>query len=445
VRGGVFEQISRRLQEILRRLTGKGKLTAADVDQAVRQVRLALLEADVHYRVVKEFCARLRERAVGAEVMESLTPGQQVVKLVHEELRDLLGQRSSELQLEGDPAVLLVVGLYGAGKTTTAAKLGRWLASKGRRPLLVAADLHRPAAPEQLMRMAEQAQVPCFYQPGIADPVALVRKAASTAREQGRDVLVVDTAGRFQVEEELMRELTRLADETEPSERLLVLDVMTGQEAVAVAQGFHQQLGLTGLILTKLDGDARGGAALSVRAVTGCPIKFVGTGERVDALEVFHPDRMASRILGMGDVLTLIERATRAVDETKAREWEKKLRRDTFDLEDFLEQLKRVREMGPLDELVSMLPGWGRRAVAGLQVDERELVKVEAIINSMTREERRDPDIIDGSRRRRIAAGSGTRVSDVNRVLRQFREFKRLFRQLEEGGKRLQRRFFPLV
>ena len=429
----MFEGLSQRLQEAFQKLKRKGKLTEADVKAALREVRLALLEADVNYRVVKDFLGRVQERAVGEEVMKSLTPAQQVVKIVREELVALMdGER--DLRLKGDPSVVLLVGLQGSGKTTTAAKLGLRLKGEGYRPFLVPADPYRPAAGEQLRRLAERADLPCFTPQdgqGAVERVLLAREEASRG---GYGPLIVDTAGRLHIDDALMEELAQLKAAVTPSEVLLVADAMTGQDAVNVAKGFEERLGITGVILTKLDGDARGGAALSIKAVTGKPIKFVGVGEGLHALEPFYADRMASRILGMGDVLTLIERAEAALEKERARELEEKFRREEFDLEDFREQLRQLRRMGPLDELLKMLPGVpGLKGLGGLKMDERQIVRMEAIINSMTPEERRRPQIINGSRRRRIAKGSGTTVQEVNRLLKQFQMTRKMLKQMKRA------------
>ncbi len=437
----MFEYLASRLEAVIRRLRGRGKLTEADVDTALREVRLALLEADVNYRVVKDFVARLRERAVGDEVLHSLTPGQQVVKIVHEELSRLLGEAPARLAMApAPPTVVMLVGLQGSGKTTTAGKLAWWLKGQGRQPLLVALDVRRPAAMEQLSVVARQAGAAAYVRPEGRDPVALARDGVAEARAGGRDVVVLDTAGRLHVDDELMAELVRVKQAVRPHEVLLVLDAMTGQDAVALAEGFAGRVGIDGVILTKLDGDARGGAALSVRAVTGVPIKFAGVGERLEALEPFHPDRMASRILGMGDVLSLIEKAQAAADAEQIRAMEERLRTARFTLEDFLDQLRQVRKLGPLEQVLGMLPGGGPlKQVQGMALDPKALDRVEAIINSMTPQERRNPDLIDGSRRRRIARGSGTQVQDVNRLLRQYQELRQLLKRLsalEAGGRR---------
>lgn len=432
----MFSSLSEKLQATFQRLRGRGKLTERDVDEALREVRIALLEADVNFKVARDFMKRVRERAVGQEVLKSLSPAQQVIKIVNEELTALMGGQRADLQL-GDrrPAVILLMGLQGSGKTTTAAKLARRLSQKGMRPLMAAADVYRPAAIKQLQVLGEQINVPVFTLGADASPVDIAKGAVAAAERQDRNVVIVDTAGRLQIDEDLMEELERIRETVNPAEALLVVDAMTGQEAVRVAEAFHQRIGVTGVILTKLDGDARGGAALSVRAVTGCPVKFVGMGEKVDALEPFHPERMASRILGMGDVLTLIEKAQAAMDQEQAVQMAEKLRQAEFDLDDFLQQLQQMRNLGPLDQVLSMIPGFSAaKQLQGLQVDERELKRIEAIIQSMTPRERRAPHIIDGSRRRRIAAGSGTRVQDVNRLLKQFDQTRALMRQMMRTG-----------
>lgn len=431
----VFESLSGKLQETLKRLRGKGKLTEKDVDAALREVRLALLEADVNFRVVKDFIAQIRERCLGREVLESLTPGQQVVKIVSEELTRLMGQSVAKLnQASSPPTVVMMVGLQGSGKTTSAAKLANLLKKKQHTPLLAAADIYRPAAIKQLQVLGEQLAVPVF-QLGQQDPVTVARAALEQAKKNRNDYLIIDTAGRLHIDEEMMGELQRIEQAVSPQEILLVVDAMTGQDAVNVAKSFNEKLGLTGMVLTKLDGDTRGGAALSVRAVTGCPVKFAGLGEKTDAFEPFHPDRMASRILGMGDVLSLIEKAQATFDADKAREMERKLRSQQFTLDDFLDQLQQVKNMGPLNHLLEMMPGMGQmgKKLKGLSVDDRELVKVEAIIKSMTRKERQNPEILNSSRRKRIAAGSGTRVQDVNNLLKQFDMMQKMMKQFGKG------------
>ncbi|KYH32071.1 signal recognition particle protein [Neomoorella mulderi] len=444
----VFASLADKLQETFKKLRGKGKLTEADVSAAMREIRLALLEADVNFKVVKDFISRVKERAVGQEVMQSLTPGQQVVKIVHEELTALMGGSESKINWASQPpTVIMLVGLQGAGKTTTAAKLARLVQNQGRRPLLVAADVYRPAAIKQLQVLGEQLKVPVFSMGEGSNPVDIARAAVEHARKVGSNPVILDTAGRLHINEAMMAELAAIKEAVKPQEILLVVDAMTGQDAVQVASTFHQQLGLTGVILTKLDGDTRGGAALSVRAVTGCPIKFTGMGEKTEALETFHPDRLASRILGMGDVLSLIEKAQANLDVERAKELQRKIRQQEFTLEDFLEQMKQMKKMGPLDEIISMLPGAGKmKQLKDLQIDPKEMIHTEAIIQSMTPEERRNPAIINGSRKKRIAAGSGTRVQDVNRLLRQFDEAKKLMHLFTEGGskKKMKGRFpFP--
>nr|WP_041303898.1 signal recognition particle protein [Kyrpidia tusciae] len=437
----MFEGLAGRLQEAFARLKSKGKLSEADVDEAMKEVRRALLAADVNFTVVRDFVARVRERAVGQEVMKSLTPAQQVIKIVHDELTALLGGKPSTLNLSGRPAVVMLVGLQGAGKTTTAGKLAQWVRKQGRRPLLVAADVYRPAAVRQLQTLGEALKVPVFSVDGDADPVEISKSSLERASQEGCDVVLVDTAGRLHVDDALMEELERMKAAVVPGEILLVVDAMTGQSAVEVAEAFHGRLGLTGAIFTKLDGDTKGGAALSILSVAGCPIKFAGVGEKLDALEPFYPDRMASRILGMGDVLTLIEKAQQTVDAEKAKQLERQLRAGEFSLEDFLDQLRQVRKLGPLDQLLGMLPGMNKiKGLGNLQVDERQLGRVEAIILSMTPEERRRPELIDASRRRRIASGSGTRVEDVGRLLKQFKEMRKMMKQFSGMGKKMARR-----
>jgi signal recognition particle subunit SRP54 len=432
----VFDQLSDRLRDALARLSGRGRVSEADVDAAMREVRLALLEADVNFRVVKEFVARVRTRAVGADVLESLNAGQQVIKIVHEELTAILGAGDRALHLAGAPAVVLLVGLQGSGKTTTAAKLAVQLTKQGRRSMLVAADPYRPAASQQLETLGRAINVP--VQPAAASTTVLdsVRAGIVATHRAGRDTAIVDTAGRLNVDARLMAEIAELAAAVKPAETLLVVDAMVGQESVAVAEAFHAAVPLTGLILTKIDGDARGGAALSISAVTGLPVKFLGTGEKTDALEPFHPDRLAGRILGMGDVLTLIERAQEHVDEKQAQQLADKLRRNTFTLDDFLGQMQQLKRMGPLGGLLEMMPGFGGMAKdAQAAVDSGQLARVEAIIQSMTRAERVDPSILNASRRRRIARGSGTSLQDVNRLVKQFGEMQKLIKQLG-GGRR---------
>ena len=429
----MFESLTERLQGVFKQLARKGKLTEKDVDAALREVRLALLEADVNYQVVKDFVGRVRERALGVEVMKSLTPAQQVVKIVHEELTTMLGQ-SGRIDLSGpSPHIIMLVGLQGSGKTTTAAKLALHLRQEGQRPLLVATDTRRPAAIDQLEVLGRDVEIPVYGEKG-GSPVAICAQALERARKGAYSVAILDTQGRLHIDQELMSELVEMKDRVSPDEVLLVADAMTGQDAVRLAQEFHQQVGLTGLILTKIDGDARGGAALSIRAVSGVPIKFLGTGEKPSALEVFHPDRLASRILGMGDILTLIERAEASIEEEEARRVEEKLRTATFDLEDFRQQLQQVKRMGPLSQLMEMIPGFASLSrQLPQEVTDQQMKKIEAIINSMTPEERRNPRIIGGSRKRRIAKGSGTTVQEVNQLLGQFRQMQKLMKQLTFG------------
>mgnify|MGYP001402978631 CR=1 FL=1 len=437
-----LEGLSERLQQTMQKIRGKGKVTEADVKAMMREVRLALLYADVNIKVVKDFINRVSERAVGQEVMKSLTPGQQVIKIVKEELTELMGGEQSKIAVSPKPpTVVMMVGLQGAGKTTTAGKLANLLRKKhNRKPLLVAADIYRPAAINQLQTLGKQLNLPVFSLGDKISPVEIARQAVEKAKEEHHDYVLIDTAGRLHIDEELMDELKAIKETVNPDEILLVVDAMTGQDAVNVATSFNEQLGITGVILTKLDGDTRGGAALSIRAVTEKPIKFVGMGEKMDALEPFHPERMASRILGMGDVLTLIEKAEQTVNVEKARELEQKMRTASFTLEDFLEQLRQVRKMGPLDELLGLLPGANKiKGLQNLQIDEKQIAHVEAIILSMTPEERENPDIINSSRKKRIARGSGRPVQEVNRLLKQFNEMKKMMKQvmnMQKKGRR---------
>ncbi len=443
----MFDRLTDRLAAVFRRLRGHGTLTEENITEALREVRLALLEADVHFKVVKEFLERVRDRAVGQAVLRSLTPGQHVVRVVHEELTALMGGGPARLSLTGSPPVgVLLAGLQGSGKTTTAAKLARLLLREGRRPLLVAADLKRPAACAQLQTVGAAVGAPVHADPRAESALSAVRAAAARAAAEGQDVLLVDTAGRLHIDEPLMAELATLKAALQPAEVLLVADAMTGQDAVNSAAAFHRAVGLTGVILTKLDGDARGGAALSIRAVTGAPIKFVGVGERPEALEPFYPDRIASRILGMGDILSLVERAEAAAAKEEAAALAAKVRRESFTLEDFRTQLKQVQALGPLSEVLEMLPGLGQVGrQAGGEGEERTLRRMEAILNSMTRREREDPALLNGGRRRRIAAGSGTSVAEVNRLLRQFAQTQKVMRQLIKQGGRLKGRPLPLA
>ncbi len=437
----MFESLSDKLQSVFEKLASQGKLSESDVNAALREVRLALLEADVNYKVVKEFVGRVKERAVGVEVMQSLTPAQQVVKIVNEELIELLG-KPAPLNLSGPPpAVIMLVGLQGAGKTTTAAKLALRLRKNGQRPLLVAADIYRPAAITQLEVLGKQIDIP-VYQEGTDVPAATIaRNAVRYAKEKAHTVVILDTAGRLQIDEEMMRELEQVRLVTKPADVLLVVDAMTGQEAVRVAEGFNERTPLTGLIMTKVDGDARGGAALSIRQVTGVPIKFLSVSEKLDGLEPFQPDRLASRILGMGDILTLIERAQEHITEADAAAMEERLASGQFDFEDFLDQLHQIKRLGSVGDILKMIPGMGQLAK---QVDPQEatqnLKKVEAIINSMTIQERRRPDILNASRRRRIAAGSGVTVQDVNELVKQFRDMQKMMKQMGLLGKKSKRK-----
>jgi len=433
----MFDALSDRLRATLANLTGKGRVSEADVDAAMREVRLALLEADVNYKVVKDFVARVRERAIGADILESLTAGQQVVKIVNEELTALLSAGDRTFHLQGNPAVVLLAGLQGSGKTTSAAKLARHVIKLGRRPLLVAADPYRPAAADQLETLGRSLDVPVHRAPAGTPVVDIVRGGIDAAHRQVRDVVILDTAGRLTVDAALMAEIADVAAATRPVETLLVVDAMTGQEAVTVAEAFAAAIPLTGLVLTKIDGDARGGAALSISAVTGLPVKFLGTGEKTDALEPFHPDRLAGRILGMGDVLTLVERAQEAFDEKQAAEMQEKLAKASFTLEDMLEQMQQIRKMGPLGQVISMVPGMGGLAKeAQAAVDRGELARTEAIIRAMTPRERRDPAVLNASRRRRIAAGSGTSLPEVNRLVKQFDEMRKLMKQFSGAQRR---------
>jgi signal recognition particle subunit SRP54 len=427
----MFDSISERFEGIFTRLRGKGRLTEADVDAALREVRLALLEADVNVSVVRSFLERVRERAVGEEVHKSLTPGQQVIKIVHDELVTTLGKANAPLKQASPPLTILMVGLQGSGKTTTAGKLALHLKKNGRRPMLVAADLQRPAAVEQLQTLGERVGVPVFTD-RTTKPPRLVKAAMKEASRLSLDTVIIDTAGRLQIDRELMKELVDVADAASPHEILLVVDAMTGQEAVNVAQGFQDQVALTGIILTKLDGDARGGAAISVREVTGVPIKFVGVGETLEGLEAFHPDRMASRILGMGDVLSLIEKAEETFDQAEAEKAAVKMQKGQFTLEDFLEQFQALKRMGPLKDVLAMLPGSGS-LLKQVNIEDRDLARVEAIIRSMTADERRNPKVIGGSRKRRIATGSGTTPTDVNRLLSQFVDAQKMMKMMAGG------------
>ncbi len=429
----MFDTLSDKLQATLGDLRGHGRLSEEDLSKAMREIRLALLEADVNFQVVKDFVARVRDRAAGVEVTKSLTPGQEVVRIVHEELTAIMGQGGSKLAFAGrPPTVILLAGLQGSGKTTAAAKLALLLRREGKAPALVAADLQRPAAIDQLDQLAKQIQVPVHLDRGAKDPVAVVKEGIEQAKAQGRDVVILDTAGRLHVDEEMMDQLARVRGAAKPHNVLLVLDSMTGQDAVNVAEAFSQRIDFDGIVLTKLDGDARGGAALSVKAVTGKPIKLASTGEKLDQLEYFHPDRMASRILGMGDVLTLIERAEAAAEKDEQAEMEKRLRQGRFTFDDFLQAYKMMRRMGPMKNVISLIPGLGKQ-LQGVDVDDRQLGRVEAIVLSMTPEERAHPEMIKGSRRARIAAGSGTTVQEVNQLLSGRKQMEKMMKQFGKG------------
>ena len=434
-----FEGLSSKLQSTFKKLTGKGKLSEKDVKDAMREVRLALLEADVYFKVVRDLVRKIGDRAVGQEIMKSLTPGQQVIKIVNEELTELMGGTYSRITTaDKPPTIIMMVGLQGAGKTTTAGKLGGHFKKEGKKPLLVACDIYRPAAIKQLQVVGDQLSIPVFDM-GKEDPVRIAIQAVDHARNEGYDTVIIDTAGRLHINEELMNELTNIKGAVSPHEILLVVDAMTGQDAVNVAENFNESLGIDGVVLTKLDGDTRGGAALSVKAVTGKPIKFAGMGEKLTDLELFHPDRMASRILGMGDVLSLIEKAQANIDAEKALEFERKLRTQQFTFDDFLEQLQQLKNMGPLSDIVGMIPGMNPGKLGGLNLDDRQLVRTEAIIQSMTKEERFNPSIINASRRKRIARGSGTSIQDVNRLLKSFNEFRKMMKKMSGMEKSIKR------
>jgi len=438
----MFENLSDKLDVIFRKLKGKGRLDEENIQAALKEIRIALLEADVNFRVVRDFIEEVKQRAVGQEVLESITPGQQVVKIVHERLIELMGKTSSQLRFGGRiPAPIMLVGLQGCGKTTTAVKLARLVAAGGKRVYLVSADVYRPAAMEQLKVLGEKIGAGIFEAAGLTDPVEICRLAVEEARRNGYEVIIVDTAGRLAIDFPMMEELKKIKSLINPTEILFVADAMTGQDAVNVAGRFDELLGIDGVIMTKMDGDARGGAALSLQAVIGKPIKFVGAGEKIDALEVFHPARMASRILGMGDVLTLVEKAREAVDEKQQRELEKKLRKNEFTLDDLRQQMNQISKMGPLQDILGMIPGMNKmKALKDLKPDERELVRTGAIIDSMTPLERRNYLIIDGSRRKRIARGSGTTVQDVNTLLKNYVEMRKLMKRFTKGGMKSLRR-----
>lgn len=433
----LFEGLSGKLQEAMKKLRGKGRVTEKDVKEMMREIKLALLEADVNFKVVKDFIGKVSERAVGQEVLESLTPGQQVIKIVHEELINLMGSANSKVTFSSKPpTIYMMVGLQGSGKTTTSGKLANLLRKQGKKPLLVACDVYRPAAIKQLQVVGSQLGIEVFSMGDKTNPVDIAKAAVEYAKSRQYDLVIIDTAGRLHINEELMEELQNTKEAVRPQEILLVVDSMTGQDAVNVAESFNEKLGVDGIILTKLDGDTRGGAALSVKAVTGKPIKFIGMGEKLNDIEPFFPDRMASRILGMGDVLSLIEKAQEAFDEKKALELEKKMRTQQFTLEDFLEQMQQIKKMGPLNQLLAMIPGFNANVMKDIELDEKKMARVEAIIKSMTKEERNNPSIINGSRRKRIAAGSGTTVQEVNKLLKEFEEMKKMMKMMTEMGKR---------
>ncbi|WP_314586086.1 signal recognition particle protein [Paenibacillus terrigena] len=436
-----FEGLTNRLSSVFSKLRGKGKVSEEDVNEAMREVRLALLEADVNFKVVKDFIAKVKERALGQEVEKSFTPGMVIIDIVNKELTDLMGGTNAKLAKSNKPpTVIMMAGLQGAGKTTTSGKLAKLLQKQNHKPLLVAADIYRPAAIKQLQVLGEQIKVPVFSLGDQTSPVEIARQALQHAKDNGNDYLIIDTAGRLHIDEQLMEELKQIHATVKPDEVLLVVDAMTGQDAVNVADSFNKQLELTGVVLTKLDGDTRGGAAISVKAVTGCPIKFAALGEKIDALEPFHPERMASRILGMGDMLSLIEKAQSNIDAEKAKEMERKMRDASFTFDDFLEQMQQVKKMGPLDQILDMIPGMGKvKQMKDIKVDEKQMGRIEAIVHSMTARERNEPDLINHSRRKRIAAGSGSTLTDVNRLIKQFDDMRRMMKQFSDmmggGGK----------
>ena len=449
----MFESLSDKLQRVFKNLRGEGKLTPENMEVALKEIRIALLEADVHFRVVKQLIEAVKVKAMGQEVMQALSPGQQVIKIVHEELVKILGQHQAKLRFANEsPTVILMVGLQGSGKTTSTAKLAKWLVKQGRTPLLVSVDIYRPAAREQLAVLARETKIPIWIgEPGENRPSELVKGAKIEASQAGRDTILVDTAGRLHIDEELMVELDALKAQLNPTEILFVADAMTGQDAVKSAEQFHQRLGITGVILTKMDGDARGGAALSIRTVTGQPLKFIGLGEKPDAFEPFHPDRAAQRILGMGDVMSLIEKVSEAVDQKQAEKMQQKLLDDEFTLEDFRDQLKQIRKLGPLENLLKMMPGMANmpKEMKNAKVDEGELTRIVAIIDSMTQGERNNPLLLNGGRRKRIAMGSGSTVQDVNNLVKQYQEMRKMMKKLTGGlaggmmGKRMSKMKLP--
>ncbi len=432
----MFENLAERLQNTFAKLTGKGKLSEKDIDQAMREIRLALLEADVNYKVVKDFVKDVKEKSMGESVMKSLTPGQMVIKIVRDRMVDLMTDDNRELRYASPSTIILMCGLQGSGKTTHAAKLANYYIKKGKRPLLVACDVYRPAAISQLQILGKKVGADVYQRGTEVSPVTIAKDAVEMANRSGYNVVIIDTAGRLQIDEKLMEELKSIKESVNVTETLLVVDAMTGQEAVNVAKTFNDDIDISGIILSKMDGDARGGAALSIRAVTGKPIKLVGQGEKIDDLAEFYPDRLVSRILGMGDVLSLIEKAEQNLDQEKAREMEEKLRKAKFDLNDFYDQLQQVKRMGPLQDILSMLPGMNKKAMAGINIDDKQMIRVEAILTSMTDEERKNPDLINGSRRERIAKGSGTSPVMVNRLLKQFRQSKKMMKKLSNMGSR---------
>lgn len=435
----MFENLSDRLQNLMSNLRGKGKLTEKDIDTAMREIRLALLEADVNFKVVKSFVQKVKERALGADVMQSLTPGQMVVKIVNEELINLMSDDNQELKFSSKlPTVIMMVGLQGAGKTTQTGKLGLLLKKKNKKPLLVAGDIYRPAAIDQLKVVGQKVDVPVFSL-GKIDPVEIAKRGIEEAKKNGNDIVIIDTAGRLHIDDELMHELKAIKENVDVTETLLVVDSMTGQDAVNVAKSFNEQIDITGILMTKLDGDTRGGAALSIRAVTEKPIKFIGTGETMGDLEQFHPDRLVSRILGMGDVLSLIEKAEQALDKEKAKELEEKLRNQSFDFNDFLSQISQMRNMGPLEDLLKMIPGVNAKALKGMNFDTKAIDRIEAIIRSMTNDEREKPNIIDNSRKKRIANGSGTNIGEVNKLLKQFDDTKKMMKKMGVMNKKMKK------
>ena len=437
----IFENLAEKLQSTLKNLKGKGKLTEKDVDLAMREVKLALLEADVHYKVVKDFIKKVKERSIGSEVMESLTPGQQVIKIVNEELSELMGGVQSKINISSKPpTVIMLVGLQGAGKTSTAGKLALNLKKQGKQPMLVACDVYRPAAIKQLEIVASGAEAIFYSEEGNTNPVEIATKGYEKAKTLGYDIVIIDTAGRLHIDENLMDELKNIKSSIKPHEIMLVVDSMTGQDAVNIAESFDQTLGIDGVILTKLDGDTRGGAALSIKAITKKPIKYAAVGEKLEDLEQFYPDRMASRILGMGDVMSLIEKAQSAFDEDKAKEMQAKMKSSDFTFDDFLDQMQQIKKMGPLKNLLEMIPGMSQmKQLKDVDIDDKELVKIEAIIQSMTKKERQNPSIINASRKKRIAMGSGTHVSQVNRLLKQFEESKKMMKQFTNMSKSMKK------